>query len=646
MAEQASSSNAATQAAAVDAVVDVNISDDGMFATLVDYQPAQNGGEPLTLERLQDLAKRAGLRMQIPPKVQIKIMDALEAGEDPSGTIVAQGTPPQPPQDGTIKFRGNPELPVFPGDCIGHAMPPTQGEHGQTVDGLPVEPPSVQVRELEPDSEGNVSISPQTGEIVARRHGIARVKNALVYIEPLIEPSEDKLIATAKVFASDTMGEVPTVGRYKDALQSEGIRGKPDLNALGAAVARAKAEGKPQENIEVVHANMPVDGKDGYFQPEFQTISSGAVDEAGNINFSERGAAQSVESGDELGHIVPPTFGTPGKNVLGEILACRDGAPCTMTLGEGVEFAADGKTIRATTEGVIINTGSTIAVSDLFEVKSDLDYSVGNIRLNKGSVAIAGNLLEGFSVLAPGNVWVNETVEGARVEAGGNVIVKGGLAMSDKGKLDVDGEVVARFALRAVVEAQGDVVISSSITDSKIFSGGRVICTREKGIISGGEIRCIKGLEAKELGSELGVVTKIIVGIDVKDDVELTEELQECKQQIDKIRGAIGNAKPDEILMRAPASKQQAIGALLHALEKYEERRRELQTEKDELQERALAESSKAQIVVHGAIHPGVTITMGGRTFTVKQRLPYAKIRYDQESGKVVAETASNKPEE
>ena len=639
-AEQAAA-NATAQTGPVDAVADIHISDDGMLATLSEYQPPANGGAPLTQESLQDMAKRAGLRVAMEPEAIEKIFAAILAGQDPNGTVVAHGTPPTPPEDGSIRFLGNPELPVFPGDRIGYARPPTKGEHGQTVDGLPVEPPPEEVRELGVAMEGNVLINEDNGEIIAQRHGIVGVQNALVFIKPLIQIPDDKLTAVAKVYASDAMGEVPTVGRYKDALRSESVRAKPDLNALGAAVAKARAEGKPQEEIVVARADMPVDGKDGYFEPAFETMSTGAVDESGNINFLERGAAQSAEAGDELGRVIEPTLGTPGKNVLGDILACRDGAPCSMQLADGVEYAEDGVTIRATEAGVIICTKQLIAVSDLFEVKSDLDYNVSNIRLSKGSVKINGNVLEGFSILAPGNVWVEETIEGATVEAGGDVIVKGGLSMNDKGKISAEGGVKARFALRAVVEAKGDVEIGGAITDSKILTDGRVICVREKGLIQGGEIRCGKGLEANELGSELGVATKIVVGLDVKEDIELAEELKAVKNQIAKIRSALGDASPDEILMRTPTEKQGAICALLDTLEKMEERKRELLTLRDEAQERAREASTKATIVVRNSLHPGVTITMGGRTFTVKERLPYAKIRYDHESGKVVAETAT-----
>lgn len=639
-APEAAQNTVVQQNASQAAKVDVVISDNGMEAALANYQPAQGDGAPLSLETLQELARRAGVRVDLDPEAVAQFEAVLEKGGSPDGIVIARGTAATPPGDGSIEYKGDPSLPYFPGDIIGKLLPPTPGVPGQTVDGYPVEPPEVEVRDVTALENGGVNIN-STGESVAQRHGLVKLENAQVSITPVIKVPDNKLTAVAKVFATDAFGAAPTVGRYKEALRAQGIKVKPDLEALGAAVSKAMAEGKPQEEVVVAKCEDPKDGRDGYFEPFFDQMGSGAIDDSGNIDFSERGAAQTVEAGTKLGRIHPPGRGTPGRDVLGQMLACRDGEQCQMQIGENVELEADGQTCVAMEPGVIVNTPWNLAVTDLYQVDTDLDYSVGNLRLSKGSVNIKGSVREGFTIISPGNVWVGETVEGATIESEADVIVKGGLSMNDKGRIIADGSVSARFALHAVVEAKGDVVIGGSITDSFIMAHGRIICTKEKGLIQGGELHCAKGLECNEIGSDLGVATKIIVGVDLKQDEELNRELKAVREKAAQIEAALGTGSPQEILKRTPPAKQAAARALISALGQIRNRIQELKAKQEENLERAKLECAKATVKVTKAIHPGTTITMAGRTMTIKERLSYAKLRFDPERGQIQAETCS-----
>lgn len=62
-----------------------------------------------------------------------------------------------------------------------------------------------------------------------------------------------------------------------------------------------------------------------------------------------------------------------------------------------------------------------VFVSDVLEVEN-VDTSTGDIEY-EGSVLVNGNVLTNFSIKAQGHVEIRGVVEGARIEAGGDIII-------------------------------------------------------------------------------------------------------------------------------------------------------------------------------------------------------------------------------
>ena len=112
----------------------------------------------------------------------------------------------------------------------------------------------------------------------------------------------------------------------------------------------------------------------------------------------------------------------------------------------------DGITYKATSIGIVHFQDNTLAVKDVLETKGDVDYSTGNIKLEKGSVHVNGSIREGFTVEAPAHVVVKDSIEGAIVSAGGDIEVKGGLVISGKGEIKAHGIITAQFASNARIE--------------------------------------------------------------------------------------------------------------------------------------------------------------------------------------------------
>lgn len=623
-----------------DPLLAIVISETGSEAVALPTTLLQQPGVELTKAALEGWARAAGVRVPLDSEGLAQIL-ATRANDYPTeGIVIAKAIQPRPARAASIAWKGDPTLPVFPGDIFGRLLPPKEAVKGTTVEGKTIEPPQLPPEpEIKLGADSGITLDDTTHEITATRYGIPRLDQGVLSITPLISVSGDGLQILGTIYAKDFFGDPTTIGHLRNALRLAKVKVDLKIDAIKQALAHARNTGAPQENILMAEGRPPQDGADGYFQPAFKGLSSGAVLKDGRIDFMERGAAESVQNGQVLGRIIPPKRGETGVNVFGEELMARDGQPFKLSLGEGVQAAEDGQTYLATTAGVLVYSKAKLSVTDLYTVDRDLDYSVGNLRIDKGSVQVAGNVLEGFSIAAPGTVFIGQVVEGATINAGGDVVVRGGLAMGKKGLIKAGGSVFAKFALHATLVTDGDVDIGV-ITDCDITAEGKITCLRDKGAIVGGILRSSRGVEAKEVGSELGVATHIVLGVQVKQNEELLAERKSLKEQISKISNALGAGSPKDILRRTPESKRQAVTELIKALirlsESLDEVNRKIQ-EEQKLARKALQATLKAQ----KAIYPGVSITIGGLTSHVKETMKSAKIFYDPQAGRIAIDQGS-----
>ena len=115
----------------------------------------------------------------------------------------------------------------------------------------------------------------------------------------------------------------------------------------------------------------------------------------------------------------------------------------------------------------------------------------------------------------------------------------------------------------AQIEAGGDVDIANDITNCDVHADGKLIASRGKGHILGGEIITGKGMEVNEIGSELGVQTTVSVRIEHAEDEGLRQQRVKVKQAIRKIDEAMGSDSPNEILLRTKPEKRAAVAEIL-----------------------------------------------------------------------------------
>ena len=293
---------------------------------------------------------------------------------------------------------------------------------------------------------------------------------------------------------------------------------------------------KYKEMVLVAEGSRPVNGRDAYIQYNFDTdqskikLKEGAN---GRVDFKELNIIQNVVEGQPLARKVPAERGIPGKTVTGKVIPAKNGKDIPLPLGKNVHVADDQLTIIADMNGQVVISGGKINVEPVYTVQGDVNLRTGNI-IFLGTVIITGNVEDGFSVKAAGNIEVHGTVEKAELDAEGDIIVHQGITGKSSGFVRAGRSIWARFIENAIVEAGNMVVVSDGIINSQVNANKSIICQGKRANIVGGRLVAAEEINAKVIGSPVsGTETICEVGFDPKSKEKL-DQLLAKKDGLDK----------------------------------------------------------------------------------------------------------------
>ena len=290
------------------------------------------------------------------------------------------------------------------------------------------------------------------------------------------------------------------------------------------------------ERIEIATGAHPVDGRDAYIQYNFETdLHKARLKEGSNgrVDFKELNIIQNVVENEPLAKMIPFQKGVNGKTVTGKSLPAKDGRETTLPIGTNVHVAEDGETILADMNGQVVMFNGLINVEPVYTVEGDVNLKTGNI-IFLGTVVITGNVDDGFSVKAAGNIEVHGTVAKADLDAEGDIMIHQGINGKGGGMIKSGKSVFARFIQNANVKSGDMVMASDGIINSQVDASNRIICNGKRASIMGGRLRASEEINAKVLGNPTsGTETICEVGFDPKSKEEL-ERLNESKANTEK----------------------------------------------------------------------------------------------------------------
>lgn len=359
-------------------------------------------------------------------------------------------------------------------------------------------------------------------------------------------------------YLPNQQGSMMTAEELKGYLAQSGVREGLIPQALDDFASRAAA-GQTLTMLPVAEGMPPEPGVDGhirYTAPESVVVHT-LNDETARVDMHSVTTFINVMPGDEIGRIIPPTAGRPGRSVEGQAIPQKPGKPLKLQIGSNIRLLEDGATMVAEAAGRVCCAAGEISVAEEFVVNGDVDFGVGSIVFN-GYVEVRGDVLDGFNITAAKGLRVNGNIGACAIRSDGDIVFCG-MDGQKKGAIVCGGSITANFIHETDVECGGDLNMEVELHNSLVNSLGRVVVKR--GAIAGGSCTALGGIQTRKAGSGASVKTVLWAGVDYRDRDEYERLLGELEQN--GVRAAQARQLPEiEELRRQRAGLMERVRAL------------------------------------------------------------------------------------
>ncbi|MFC1562977.1 flagellar assembly protein A [candidate division KSB1 bacterium] len=581
-----------------------------------------------SVDEIRKALSEKGIKFGIKEEVLVTLESEVKYREK---ILIASGLRPKEGKEGEIScfFDSGKIMKIKKGDKIAEFIPPEESTEGMTVYEDKI--PAPKDKQFNLPNFVNVEISPENANLViSGTDGYLTIEQSSIMVSPFFELKEitDQYEANIKVINPLNDGDFTSEDLKKFLGDNKIVFG-----IKGDEIEKIFQEEKFGQRILIAEGKRVVDGKDGEIKYYFKTEVKPTADEQGNVNFKELSLIQNVEKGAKLAEVIPPQKGIEGCNIFGAKIPPKEGLPTVLPTGKNANPDPNKPNIIiAEIDGNVKLKGKNIEVDPVFIVKENVDFSTGNIDYI-GSVIVNGDVKSGFSVKAKDNVQVNGVVEDTTIEAGGDVLLKTGFIGDGDGKIISQGNVMVKFCENENIVCEGDVLIGDYVMHSNIQTRGNLIVTEQKGLILGGEIYALKGIEAKTIGNESYTPTSLFVGV----DKEITNKIKEKKTYLAKnienrgeIEKTLESFSQKKLIKKTLSEdKNSLLEKLNKTKEKLEEDEKNIVTEIEEL-EKKLDEFKNAIVKIIDVVYPGTSITISNKHITVKEPIKYVYYKYSE----------------
>ena len=455
-----------------------------------------------------------------------------------------------------------------------------------------------------------VDISAQELAIIESGESISDVDADESYVRIIVEMPRDRMKAVVR-YDTREGAKLPTKDMILTALAEAGVVYGIDDDAIDAGI-------RSLSSFTAAEGLLPVNGDNAYIDRKFDLGVAGrpVVDEYDKVDYKDLNLFVLAKENQTLAIRIPQTKGTSGMTVTGDVVPAQNGRPCPMP--EGKNTKAVGDRLIATCNGQIVDKGNRISIDPRLEIKGSVGVSTGDVEFD-GTIKINGNVDDGFSVTATGDIEIKGSVNGAKVR-GRNVYISGGITGADKAKVFAERDVRTAFVENGLIEANGDVYIIDIALHSQIRAGKRVILgneddsksrSRGQGAVIGGHTVAGESVTAKVIGNEAYVVTKVSVGVDPnlqREYQDLKKSYKDNRRRLTHITQTLNTLSKIDI-NKLPKERVDSITALTRSqfplagqIKRDEKRILEI--------EALLAEMKNGKIRVSDTIYPGVRLSV------------------------------------
>lgn len=472
------------------------------------------------------------------------------------------------------------------------------------------------------------------GRGIANLKHSANVKLTSAIIHPQdeyvrVRIDEDKMKAICRFYPPSNRGNNLT----KEDIISELVKAGVKYGVDETKITQYFKDRRYCSDYILAKATMPIQGHDAVITYHFNTdlTMKPKTNEDGSVDFHKLDIISHVNKGDLLATLTPVDFGKPGIDVCGKPLKPNKVINRVLRHGKKITMSEDGLRLYSDVSGHVSLTDGRVFVSDTYEISADVDSSTGDIDY-EGNVVVKGNVITGFSVKSKGDIEVYGVVEGAYIEAGGQIILRRGMQGMNKGILKANGNIITKFIENAEVIA-GGYINTDSIMHSKVSAKGDIIVGGRRGFVTGGVIRSATMISLKTSGSHMGTNTILEVGINpaVLDEFkELENQIAHLKSEKEKVNHAIA------MVRKRLQSGSNISYDKLESLKKITQTSIHLNTQLNEAIQRydilklEVDGNATGVIKVHDTVYPGTKIIISNVVYYVKDALQHTKFIRDR----------------
>lgn len=376
------------------------------------------------------------------------------------------------------------------------------------------------------------------------------------------------------------------------------------------------------EKICIAKGKLAVPGKDGSIRYHFEMEKPllPKLKKDGTVDYRELDSINTVNVGDVLAEIIPPTEGEEGIMVTGDKIPYTKGKTPKFKYGKDITLSLDGVLLKSAINGLVEFKDGKINVSEILLVEN-IDNSIGNINFN-GNVIVNGDILNGFTLISGSSVEVKGAVEGGYIECEGDVLIRQGIQGYNRLTINTKGNLSTKFIENADINV-GENITSEAIMHSNVSSKSNILVLGKKGLIVGGICRAKYEIRARIIGSTMATTTVLEVGIDpeikLKHD-ELEANLKSSKDNIYKINQSLKvlevlkkSDKLDNRKLELYDNLVKASFTLKNDITRFENELNNVNKQIDNL--------SKGQVKVTDTIYPGVKIVIGNSFMYIRDEM-------------------------
>ena len=424
-----------------------------------------------------------------------------------------------------------------------------------------------------------------------------------------VEDNGNKVYAFIQLIS----GNVVTEEDIYEALKTRGIINGIKRDAISDMVKKRRMN----EKILIAEGIPAKAGKNGWYEffvrLDLPRIPAPLPD--GGVDYVNIEAFEKVDEGEKIAVYHPAQKGVDGKNVFGEVLHANKGIEKKPIKGKGFAIASDGVTYISKLNGKFEYLNGKIIISNMIIVREDVTAVTGKLEVD-GSVYVIGSVYSGGYISATEDIIIEHNVEAARLIAGGNIMIKKGSCSKNECFIEAKGEVSGSFFEAAKIEADGN-IMANYIMNSEINTMGKVIVSGSKGMLLGGKVCAVRGVDTYNLGNKSHIKTFLEVGKNTLYDKNQAVFAEKREQILDELW--MLEERWNNILKSLPPDKEQAeklIKKLNAAIVAKDHELASLDAEVSKLAN--LTDQDMQAVIVRGNAYEGSVIEIN----TIKYMLP------------------------